>query len=122
MKTFKLQFENKKIGMINKMFKTAYQYTSVLLLLCFLGKGCTPAAIPVLSTPDLRLLSPESSPAETNTPEPTQTPTRSAPEIQTLPLILPTGLIIEFWHPWSGEMANLLSDLTDEFKDRKSVV
>ena len=31
------------------------------------------------------------------------------------PDMLPQGIELEFWHPWSGEMANLIDDLVDEY-------
>ncbi len=32
-----------------------------------------------------------------------------------LPEIIPSEVEIHFWHPWSGEMANLINELADEF-------
>ncbi len=34
---------------------------------------------------------------------------------QPLPDTLPQGIELEFWHPWSGEMANLIDDFVDEY-------
>lgn len=67
-------------------------------------------------------------PAEV-TPSPAQTlsrvftPTRSPTIVATepveikywLPDDIPSGIEIEFWHPWSGEMANLIEELVSEY-------
>ncbi len=53
--------------------------------------------------------------AEIVTSTPRIIPTVMVVNSQINPVEIPKGTMIQFWHPWSGEMANLMADMTDEF-------
>jgi len=51
----------------------------------------------------------------TDTPAPANDVKPEEPEVDLLPGSLPEGIEIEFWHPFSGETANLMDDLIGEY-------
>ena len=48
-----------------------------------------------------------------STPKISPTMTSRSSDLQ--PADIPEGLKVQFWHPWSGEMANLMDEMVDEF-------
>jgi multiple sugar transport system substrate-binding protein len=54
--------------------------------------------------------------AATPSPEPTRKPVVE----DNLPENIPSGITLTFWHPWSGEMANLVDEMVDEFNSTNS--
>ncbi len=57
----------------------------------------TPSISAVIATPTLKI-------------SPTMTATNDEQSVE-----IPEGITIQFWHPWSGEMANLMTEMADEF-------
>lgn len=93
--------------MINQMHKMVpklikFYFCSFFILSCNLPPGST-GQTEVVAT----------------TTQATDVPTLSAPkEIEdNFPETIPDGLVIDFWHPWSGNLANLVSDMADEFNE-----
>lgn len=76
--------------------------TAFLLISCTPGIELVETTVPTQSA---------RTPASTSIPA---TPTPIAPE---LPESIPSGIVIEIWHPWSGKMANLANEMIEEFNE-----
>jgi multiple sugar transport system substrate-binding protein len=79
--------------------------------------ACTPpAAVPTLPAETaVPTATRTTEPTPTNTPEPTPNPTPTTlPHLKLLPEDL-EGTRISFWHPWSGDIAELVSESAEEF-------
>lgn len=97
------------VGMINPMRKI-YFIILTALLVAFLFTSCGIGA----------------DGSESNVPTPLASPATSIPLVPTftpaqadsnLPDTIPPGVVVEFWHPWSGKMTNLVNELIEEFND-----
>jgi multiple sugar transport system substrate-binding protein len=78
--------------------------------------ACTPTAVETPAEPIAPTATQvPAAPTPTITPEPTLQPTPTVlPHLQLLPADL-QGVRISFWHPWSGELAELIWESTQEF-------
>jgi len=94
-------------------------FTFVLVICLFLvscsSVGEIPSSSPATLTSPITTL-----PSATPTNGPTSLITSTQEVGDFLPSSLPQDLFVEFWHPWSGELANLISQLTDEFNHNNS--
>jgi len=95
------------VGMINPMRKTHFKIF-VALITAALFTACRPAA----EIGELNSSTPKTSSTAfvplVSTPQPPE-------NASTLPDTIPTGLEVEFWHPWSGKMANLVNKMIEDF-------
>jgi len=95
--------------MISAMKKAFYK---LALLISFIGvniSACVPSGISVGLQPTITVDQPTAIP----------TPTYSLPETavsdDSLSGEISDGITLNFWHPWSGEMANLIEEMVGEF-------
>ncbi len=93
--------------MISPM-KTLLNSLILVLIIGFGISACIPMRVVSIeeATPSVSLLA-------TSTPK--ISPTLTALNSEMLPATLPKGITVQFWHPWSGEMANLMAEMADEF-------
>jgi multiple sugar transport system substrate-binding protein len=97
------------IGMIISMKNILLKIIVFIVLPSMFISACVPlnnsAAIPILNP--------------TNTPllitTPTLVPKKNTANENTLPESIPEGITLTFWHPWPGEMANLVAEMVGEF-------
>ena len=83
------------------------------MLACALAAACAgPGNPPAPTTAD-----PTAVPQLATASAPASAPTTTAEGrlFAELPAELEAGAVVEFWHPWSGETANLLAELGEEF-------
>ena len=97
------------IGMISRM-KILYHWFILISVIVGIGVfACVPINIssdeeptPSIAT-EIALSSPQIS------------PTITAISNDVEHAVIPEGMTVLFWHPWSGEMANLMAEMADEF-------
>lgn len=104
----------------------AKQTFSLVILLSLVLAACQTTAVPLPSTPGtsapdaagpvtpLPLASPASDSTQEAEPGPTPTATVAPVQIQADPEEL-RGMVIQFWHPWSGAEEQTFADLVYEF-------
>jgi multiple sugar transport system substrate-binding protein len=83
----------------------------ILLILTFAIPACTPAATAVQITAtqaQTQQVTVKAAPALTPTASPDA-------EVDLSALKLPAGIELSFWHPWSGDLADLMEELVVEF-------
>jgi multiple sugar transport system substrate-binding protein len=95
--------------MIIAMKNLAFKIMPFMLLIGILVSGCSSTHIPAT----LPTLIPTNANFVTSTPFPV--PTEKTAIGNFPPEKIPSGISITFWHPWSGEMANLVDDMVAEF-------
>lgn len=103
--------------MIILMWKFRWRTICLMAIVFTLLISCAPdVELTSLSSPTQPATS-ERQPIQTLTVEPTAT-RKPTPVVElTLPPILESNPVINYWHPWSGEMANLVLELTREFNE-----
>ena len=97
------------IGMISRMKNIIHR---LILFIFIAGLGlsaCTPINNPtsIEPTPSISAVN------ATSTPKISPTMTAIINNVQ--PDEIPEGMTVKFWHPWSGEMANLMAEMANEF-------
>jgi len=97
------------IGMISRMKKIFHKLIFFILLA---GLGVS-ACAPMNNLPIVEPTSTISYVVATSTPK--ISPTLTAINSEVLTVVIPEGITVQFWHPWSGEMANLMAEMTGEF-------
>jgi ABC-type glycerol-3-phosphate transport system substrate-binding protein len=95
--------------MINPMRKTQFKIIVAVIAASFLV-SCSPAA----DIAGLRETTPQSSPTNAIPLVPTPESTQG---VSSLPETIPDGIEVDFWHPWSGKMANLVDEMVKEFNE-----
>lgn len=78
-----------------------------LLILSVMLTACTPAATAPAGTNAADQTQPTASP----TPE----QATATPAIEEVDVDLPAGISLVFWHPWSGELADIFQEITEDF-------
>ena len=81
-------------------------FTGILLGLLLAQSACTPAATEFEETAAGQV-----QPAAS----PTTIQAVATPTVEEFDVDLPAGISLVFWHPWSGELADLFQEITDEF-------
>ncbi len=100
-----------RLSLMNK--KTCVFPLLVALSLFLVLAACSPQSTAVQATETPEAAAAES--AATETPVlPTPGPVSTA-SVDLRAVSLPSGIQLEFWHPWSGELANLMADLVEQF-------
>ncbi|REG06983.1 ABC-type glycerol-3-phosphate transport system substrate-binding protein [Pelolinea submarina] len=100
-----------RLSLMNKK-TTAFLFLLASFISLFLY-ACSPQTAAVLPT-DTAEATVVDSPA-TETPFiPTPSPV-STEAVNLSAVSLPEGIQLEFWHPWSGELANLMAELVEQF-------
>ena len=100
-----------RLSLMNKK-TTAFLFfwaSSVSLILF----ACSPQTAAVLPTETADAVVVDS-PATTTPFVPTPSPV-STEAVDLNAVSLPAGIELEFWHPWSGELANLMAELVEQF-------
>jgi multiple sugar transport system substrate-binding protein len=95
--------------MINPMRKKHFNFlVAILAALLFIscGTDADPSETTIQTT--------EVSPTVSIPLAPTSTPSMLNSQ---LPEMIPDGVEVIFWHPWSGQMANLVNEMVEEFNN-----
>ncbi len=99
------------IGMISAMKKCSYIYIVLFTISGLILSSCMLQANPrsEFSTVTAEI--------ELAVSTPTLAPKITATKEDSLSEQIPVGTKITFWHPWSGEMANLIDEMVGEFNE-----
>ncbi len=95
--------------MISAMNKAYIRLTILFLVFGLIISACSPQ---IESTSELSTIIADAPIAYLT---PTFLPTMTTVSEDFLPEEIPTGIKLNFWHPWSGEMANLIDEMVGEF-------
>ena len=99
------------VGMISAMKKAFSRLTIPMMIIGLSISACGPqinsASRFSTSTPDTTIAY----------ATPTFSPTKTVVSKAILPEEIPAGITLKFWHPWSGEMANLITEMVGEFNE-----
>ena len=95
------------------MRKNTSLRTVAIMLAYIFASGCAVQGIPEATAPP-----------ETATPQPVLpspvAPTPDNKPLEDLPTFIEAGMQVEFWHPWSGETANLMAELSEQFNQENA--
>jgi ABC-type glycerol-3-phosphate transport system substrate-binding protein len=99
------------IGMISAMKNLLYRFSILTIIIGLEISACSPMEYSksVPPTPTTAMVKP--------TLISTLLPTNIAVNMDVQPDEIPEGISIKFWHPWSGETANLMAEMADEFNE-----
>lgn len=100
-----------RLSLMNK--KSSVFPLLVVLSIALVFAACAPQSAPVQATETPQAAAADT--AATETPfSPTSSPVYTA-SVDLSAVSLPAGVQLEFWHPWSGELANLMAELVEQF-------